>query len=278
MPTVAERLDYPPDAKLLILNCADLGLLPRGHRGRLRRPARRDRHQRLADRARPRGPGSRHPGSGATTSGCGSPSTPSTTSTAGDRSPRRPPSSTATAGSPARSPTCGTTPTSTRSAGSAGPRSSGPCCGASTSATSTPTSMPSSSGPSSSTSTSSWPSTSACPSACSSADAEPNVGFPVRTAGRRRGRAVRRPLRHPAAGRSPPGLRRLVAGLEPGVTEVTLHPAVDTPELRAIATDWAARVADHVLLVDDRGLGQSVAEAGVTLIGYRPLRDAMREC
>ena len=26
MPTVAERLDYPPDAKLLILNCADLGL------------------------------------------------------------------------------------------------------------------------------------------------------------------------------------------------------------------------------------------------------------
>src|ERR1700691_6100112 len=26
MPTVAERLDYPPDARLLILNCADLGL------------------------------------------------------------------------------------------------------------------------------------------------------------------------------------------------------------------------------------------------------------
>ena len=26
MPTVAEHLDYPPDAKLLILNCADLGL------------------------------------------------------------------------------------------------------------------------------------------------------------------------------------------------------------------------------------------------------------
>ena len=62
----------------------------------------------------------------------------------------------------------------------------------------------------------------------------------------------------------------------PGVTEITLHPAVDTPELRAIATDWRARVADHVLLVADRGLDQVVAEAGVTLIGYRPLRDAMR--
>ena len=52
---------------------------------------------------------------------------------------------------------------------------------------------------------------------------------------------------------------------------------IDTPELRAIATDWQARVADQVLLVADRGLDQMVAEAGVTLIGYRPLRDAMRQ-
>ncbi len=51
---------------------------------------------------------------------------------------------------------------------------------------------------------------------------------------------------------------------------------MDTPELRAIATDWRARVADEVLLVADRGLDQMVTEAGVTLIGYRPLRDAMR--
>jgi hypothetical protein len=35
-------------------------------------------------------------------------------------------------------------------------------------------------------------------------------------------------------------------------------------------------VADHVLLVADRGLDQLIAEAGVTLIGYRPLHDAMR--
>jgi hypothetical protein len=32
-----------------------------------------------------------------------------------------------------------------------------------------------------------------------------------------------------------------------------------------------------VLLVADRGLDQAVAEADVTLIGYRPLRDAMRQ-
>ena len=41
---------------------------------------------------------------------------------------------------------------------------------------------------------------------------------------------------------------QLLADLEPGLTELTLRPAIDTPELRAIATDWRARVADHVLL------------------------------
>ena len=69
----------------------------------------------------------------------------------------------------------------------------------------------------------------------------------------------------------------LLSSLEPGVTELGLRPAIDTPELRAITTDWRARVADEVLLVADRGLDQAVSEAGVTLIGYRPLRDAMRE-
>ena len=68
----------------------------------------------------------------------------------------------------------------------------------------------------------------------------------------------------------------LLGSLEPGLTEVTLRPAVDTPELRAIAADWRARVADEVLLVADRGLDQVISEAGVTLIGYRSLRDAMR--
>jgi hypothetical protein len=68
----------------------------------------------------------------------------------------------------------------------------------------------------------------------------------------------------------------LLPTLDPGVTEITLRPAVDTPELRAITLDWGARVSDHILLVDDRGLGNLIADAGITLIGYRPLRDAMR--
>ncbi len=109
-----------------------------------------------------------------------------------------------------------------------------------------------------------------------SAEAEPNVGFPVRRLAADEGVLYAdRFATLPAVG-SRQALVDLVAGLEPGVTEVTLHPAVDTPELRAITTDWRQRVSDHVLLVADRGFDQLIADADVTLVGYRWLRDAMR--
>jgi len=46
--------------------------------------------------------------------------------------------------------------------------------------------------------------------------------------------------------------------------------------LRAITTDWRQRVSDHVLMVADRGFDRPIADAQVTLVGYRRLRDAMR--
>ena len=49
-------------------------------------------------------------------------------------------------------------------------------------------------------------------------------------------------------------IERTVHDLQPGVTEVYVHPAVDTPELRALTADWAARVDDHDLVVTDRSL------------------------
>ena len=70
--------------------------------------------------------------------------------------------------------------------------------------------------------------------------------------------------------------RTLLSELQPGLTELNLRPAIDTPELRAITPEWPARVSDHVLLVADRGLERVAAEAGATLIGYRTLRDAMQ--
>jgi chitin disaccharide deacetylase len=71
-------------------------------------------------------------------------------------------------------------------------------------------------------------------------------------------------------------LERVVFDLRPGVTEVYVHPAVDSPELRALAPDWAARVDDHDLVTNDRALQAMLDRAGVIRIGYRELRDLQR--
>jgi chitin disaccharide deacetylase len=68
-----------------------------------------------------------------------------------------------------------------------------------------------------------------------------------------------------------------VAKIGPGVTEAYLHPAVASPELEAMAADWEARVDDHHLLVHDDELRDLLTRNGVTLIGYRELRDLMRD-
>jgi hypothetical protein len=57
---------------------------------------------------------------------------------------------------------------------------------------------------------------------------------------------------------------------------VYVHPAIDTPELRALAPDWPGRVDDHDLVVRDGGLRTLIERSGAKLIGYRQLRDVQR--
>jgi chitin disaccharide deacetylase len=71
-------------------------------------------------------------------------------------------------------------------------------------------------------------------------------------------------------------IEKVIGDLRPGVTEVYAHPAVDAAELRALAPDWATRVDDHDLLTTDRSLRAMLDRAGVQRIGYRPLRDLQR--
>jgi predicted glycoside hydrolase/deacetylase ChbG (UPF0249 family) len=71
-------------------------------------------------------------------------------------------------------------------------------------------------------------------------------------------------------------IERVVMELRPGVTELYVHPARDTPELRAIGTDWSARVDDHVLVTRDSNLRAMLDRAGAISIGWRPLRSLMR--
>jgi hypothetical protein len=69
---------------------------------------------------------------------------------------------------------------------------------------------------------------------------------------------------------------RALADLRPGVTEIFLHPARDTDELRASHPDWQGRVADHTFVTADPELPALIARAGATLIGFRELRELQR--
>lgn len=60
-----------------------------------------------------------------------------------------------------------------------------------------------------------------------------------------------------------------------GITHFILHPSIDTPELRAIAPDWQARVANYNAFMSDE-LKKFLETEDIKLIGYRALRNAMR--
>jgi predicted glycoside hydrolase/deacetylase ChbG (UPF0249 family) len=69
--------------------------------------------------------------------------------------------------------------------------------------------------------------------------------------------------------------QRAMAELPPGLSYFILHPACDTPELRAIAPDWRCRVADYQAFTGD-ALRDFVKNSGIHVIGWRPLRELMR--
>ena len=64
--------------------------------------------------------------------------------------------------------------------------------------------------------------------------------------------------------------------LEPGVTEIVLRPCVDSPEARAIGAEWDGRVADLAHLSDPGPLAELLESRGVKTIGWRMVRDALR--
>jgi predicted glycoside hydrolase/deacetylase ChbG (UPF0249 family) len=67
-----------------------------------------------------------------------------------------------------------------------------------------------------------------------------------------------------------------IASLQPGVTEIHIQPAIDTPEVRAFAGDAADGWIADLELATSGDLTTAIDEAGATFIGYRELRDVMR--
>ncbi|MGD9997364.1 MAG: ChbG/HpnK family deacetylase [Ilumatobacteraceae bacterium] len=67
-----------------------------------------------------------------------------------------------------------------------------------------------------------------------------------------------------------------IGSLQPGVTEIHVQPAIDTPEVRAITANADGWIDDLRLMTIDHQLRELLVASGAVLIGYRALRDAMR--
>jgi predicted glycoside hydrolase/deacetylase ChbG (UPF0249 family) len=66
-----------------------------------------------------------------------------------------------------------------------------------------------------------------------------------------------------------------LGALEPGVTEIHVQPSIDTAEVRALGDVAIGWINDLALATGDE-LRNAVSASGAVLIGYRALRDAMR--
>jgi predicted glycoside hydrolase/deacetylase ChbG (UPF0249 family) len=68
--------------------------------------------------------------------------------------------------------------------------------------------------------------------------------------------------------------KQALSDLKPGITHFIIHPAKDTPELRAITPDWRFRVADYHTFMDEE-VRRYIQEIGLHVIGYQALKDLM---
>jgi predicted glycoside hydrolase/deacetylase ChbG (UPF0249 family) len=70
--------------------------------------------------------------------------------------------------------------------------------------------------------------------------------------------------------------RRMLEGLQPGVTELYIHAALPGEEMRAITNSWEDRAREYELFTTDASVRALLERKGVTRIGYRALRSLQR--
>ena len=106
---------------------------------------------------------------------------------------------------------------------------------------------------------------------------ERRIGFPFRVLAAERGvLAPDRVMMLSTLGSDEEQLRDAIAALEPGVTEVRVHPALDSAELRAATHEWSTRVAEAELLCILHEIVIDNQTRPIRSVGYRELTDAMR--
>jgi len=69
--------------------------------------------------------------------------------------------------------------------------------------------------------------------------------------------------------------KKLLSELPEGISHFIFHPSIDTSELRAICSDWRARVANYNAFMSEE-LKKFITSSNIILIGYRQIRNVMR--
>ncbi len=69
----------------------------------------------------------------------------------------------------------------------------------------------------------------------------------------------------------------VIRNLKPGVTELYIHAAHPTEELKHITNSWKTRAAEYETFTNDEEVRQLVEELGIIRIGFRALRDLQRK-
>jgi hypothetical protein len=101
------------------------------------------------------------------------------------------------------------------------------------------------------------------------------AGFPFRTLAADEGIVFPDHFDHDWRAGSAERVHAAIDALEPGVTEIHVQPAIDSPEVRALGEISQGWIDDLALVTSD-DLRSRLDARGATLIGYRALRDAMR--
>lgn len=70
---------------------------------------------------------------------------------------------------------------------------------------------------------------------------------------------------------------RVLKNLKPGVTELYIHAAKPTEELQAITGSWRTRGQEFGTFAHDPEVRKVIEEQGIIRIGYRPLRELQRK-
>lgn len=80
-------------------------------------------------------------------------------------------------------------------------------------------------------------------------------------------------LRHPSPAES---FEAILADLPTGVSEILIHPSLDTPEQRALDPAWPNTFAEHELASHNAATKELLDSSGVKLIDYGAIRKAQR--